>query len=188
MEEPQPNNLPPTAGIPQIPPQRLAGKRYIYLPPTFRPLSTPPHGPILQQNTQNRFVETAPSITQPPGYQHSPIPRQVTQRLDGHIAPAIRLPAKPQKPPAGQQAPQKPGLLSFANATVQRSPITATQHELPITPPQMRIPVTPPCSIPGYYTTRYKSQEPRMGETLLGCAMLLLVGIIVLIILYYLAM
>jgi len=188
MEESQPNNMPPMAGIPQVPPQQVAGKRYIYIPPTFRAVSTPPHSHILQQNTQKRFVETPPALTRPPGYRYESGQRQVTQRPDGHIAPAIRLPAKLQTPPAGQQAPQTPGLLSFANATGQWSPITETQQGLPIKSSQMRGPVTAPCSIPGYYTTRYKRQEPRMGETLLGCGMLLLLGIIILIILYYLSM
>jgi len=81
-----------------------------------------------------------------------------------------------------QGVPETPGLLSL-----ELSPIREIQPDFLIRAPQMDIPATPPYSIPGYLASEVERQEPGVGETLLGCGMLLLLGIIALAILYYLA-
>jgi hypothetical protein len=81
-----------------------------------------------------------------------------------------------------QAVPETPGLLS-----AELSPIREIQPDFLIRTSQMEIPATPPYSIPGYLASEVERQEPGVGETLLGCGMLFLLGIIALVILYYLA-
>ncbi len=47
------------------------------------------------------------------------------------------------------------------------------------------IPATPKYSIPSYYQSRFNSQDPAVGEMLVGCGMLLMLAIAVLAILYF---
>jgi len=81
-----------------------------------------------------------------------------------------------------QGVPETPGLLSL-----ELSPIREIQPDILIRTSQMDIPATPPYSIPGYLASEVEREEPGVGETLLGCGMLFLLGIIALVILYYLA-
>src|SRR5437660_9738322 len=48
MEEPQPNIVPPMVRIPQVPPRQVAGNRRVYIPPTFRRVTTPVYRPVQQ--------------------------------------------------------------------------------------------------------------------------------------------
>ena len=178
MDKPQPSIVPPMARIPQVPPQQVAGNRRVYIPPTFRRAATPANRTVPQTYTQNRHVYTAPPLTRLPAHQHSPISQQVMQMPDRQIAPAIRLPVNLRKPLMQQRVPETPGLLSS-----QWPPIREIDPDMP----HMGIPITPPCSIPGYFPTEAKRQEPGPRETLLGCGILLLIGVFALIILYYLA-
>ena len=130
----------------------------------------------------NRYVYIAPSLTRLPAYQYSPLWQQITQMPDENIAPVIKLPANLHKPLMSQGVPETPGLLSL-----ELSPIREIQPDILIRTSQMDIPATPACSIPEYLLSDVKRQEPGVGEALLGCARLFLIGIIFLLILYYLA-
>lgn len=182
MDKPQPSIVPPMARIPQIPPQQVAGNRRVYIPPTFRRATAPAYRAVPRLYTQNRHVYIAPPLTRLPAHQYSPVAQQVMQMPDGQIAPAIRLPINLHKPLMQQRVPETPGLLSL-----QLSPIREIQPDMPVRTSQMGIPTTPPCSLPGYFTAEVKRQEPGPGETLLGCGILLLIGVVALVILYYLA-
>ena len=182
MENPQPNIVPPMARIPQVPPQQVAGNRRVYIPPTFRRVTTPPNRFVPRPYIVHRHVYIAPSLTRLPAYQYSPLWQQMTQTSDEHIAPVIKLPAKLRKPLMQQGVPETPGLLS-----AELSPIREIQPDFLIRTSQMDIPATPPYSIPGYLASEVECQGPGVGETLLGCGMLFLLGIIALVILYYLA-
>ena len=182
MEEPQPNIVPPMARIPQVPPQKVAENRRVYIPPTFRRVTTPPNRRFPGPYIVHRHVYIAPSLTRLPAYQYSPLWQQMTQTSDEHIAPVIKLPAKLRKPLMQQGVPETPGLLS-----AELSPIREIQPDFLIRTSQMDIPATPPYSISGYLASEVERQEPGVGETLLGCGMLFLLGIIALAILYYLA-
>lgn len=188
MEKPQPAIVIPKVRVPQVPPQQVAGIRRLYIPPTFKQVSTSLYRPASRPETQSRCEYVAPALKGPPVHRYPAIERQISPAPHRLITPAIRLPANLQKPPEWQEVPQTPGLLSFSNEIRQWSPITEMQPSIPKSPSQMQIPVTPAYSIPGYFATRFKREEPGLGETLLGCGMLLLMAVIVLGLLYYLAM
>jgi hypothetical protein len=175
MENPEPNIVPPLEGSPQVPPQQDAGnRRRVYIPPTYRRTPTPAYRPVSWSHTQNQYVYIVPSLTQDP-----PLSQQVIQQTDEFVSPVIKLPSKPRTP----VVPETPGLLEM-------SPIQEMQPDIFIRTSQREIPVTPPCSMsgyPGYLANKVKRQEPGVAETLLGCGLLLLAGIMVLFILYYLA-
>ena len=133
MEEPQPIIVRPIIRVPQVPPQRVAGNRRVY------------------------------------------------------IAPRLKLPSNLRQSSVWQRVPETPGLLSFGHRPAQFSPSGRTQPEIPMRAPHPGVPVTPSCSIPGYFATRLEREEPGVAETLMGCGMLLLFGIIALVLLYYLS-
>jgi hypothetical protein len=178
MENPEPNIVPPMEGSPQVPPQQGVGnRRRVHIPPTYRRTPTPAYRPVLRSHTQNRYVYIVPSLTQDP-----PLSQQVMQKTDEFVSPVIKLPSKPQTPMV-PGVPETPGLLEM-------SPIQEIQPDTFIITSQMEIPITPPCSIPGYpgyLASEVEREEPGVAETLLGCGLLFLLGIIVLLILYYLA-
>jgi hypothetical protein len=181
MENPEPNIVPPMEGSPQVPPQQGAGnRRRVYIPPTYRRTPTPAYRPVSWSHTQNRYVYIVPSFTQDP-----PLSQQVMQKTDEFVAPVIKLPTKPRTPVV-PGVPETPGLLEM-------SPIQELRPDILIRTSQTEIPVTPSCSMPGYpgylgyLANEVKRQEPGVAETLLGCGLLFLAGIIVLLILYYLA-
>ena len=182
MENPELNIGPPMAGIPQVPPEQVAGNRRVYIPPTFRRVTTPAYRCVPWPYIANRYVYIAPSLTRLPAYQYPPLSQPTTQMPDEYISPVIKLPANLHKPPMPQGVPETPGLLSL-----EFSPIREIQPDILIRTSEMGIPATPPCSIPGYLAREVKRQEPGVGEALLGCGMLFLIGIIALLILYYLA-
>ncbi len=71
---------------------------------------------------------------------------------------------------------------------VQLSPVTeeVPYYYLPVAPKLQAIPRTPPCSIPGYYTSKSRREEPGVGEMLLGCGILLALAVAVLTVLFFL--
>jgi len=76
----------------------------------------------------------------------------------------------------------------FMQRDTEWSPEGGIGEDRLIRPSYPGIPVTPPCSIPGYFVKdKAKRSEPGFGETLMGCGMLLLIGVLVVAVLYYLA-
>jgi hypothetical protein len=72
---------------------------------------------------------------------------------------------------------------------VRVSPVTEKiqyQYQLAV-PILQAIPRTPPCSIPGYYTSKPSHEGPGVGEMLLGCGILLALGVAVFTLLFFLA-
>src|SRR2546429_6345996 len=111
MEEAQPNIVPPMARIPQVPPQQVAGNRRVYIPPTFRRVTTPANRRVPRPYITNRHVYISPPLTRLPAHQNLPLWQQTTQTSDEHIAPVIKLPAKMRKPLTQQAVAGKHGLL-----------------------------------------------------------------------------
>src|SRR5207253_2006563 len=89
MEEPQPIIMRPIVRVPQVPPQRVAGNRRVYIAPSLKRLPMPLYTylPLPQAYTQDRFV---------------------------YIAPRLKLPPNLHQPSVLQRVPETPGLLLFA--------------------------------------------------------------------------
>jgi hypothetical protein len=107
------------------------------------------------------------------------------------ISPVISLPANLQRPPGAQyisEVPVTPPVTSgraFMQGAREWSPLGEGQEESRRFSPG--IPVTPPYSIPGYFAKGEEERsEPGLSETLMGCGMLLLMGLVVVAVLYYL--
>ena len=162
MEEPQPIIVRPIVRVPQVPPQQVAGNRRVYIAPALNRLPVPLYTylPLPQAYTQNRFV---------------------------YIPPRLKPPSNLQQSSVWQRVPETPGLLSFGHRPAQFSSSGRTQPEMPMRASHPGVPVTPSCSIPGYFATRLEREEPGVAETLMGCGILLLLGLIALVLLYYLS-
>jgi hypothetical protein len=199
MEKPEFIIVPPMARIPQIPPQQVAGNRRVYIAPTFNPLSTSQYSPAPRQQTPkpNVFLHMAPTLTRIPIPQQQQSPARSWQRYHVHpeendvviaLPPLIRLSSHPPKVPGEWKGLDTPRPLSPVQRATQLSPIGGMQRDVFTGSSQSRgIPDTPPYSIPGYFPVRADRQEPGVGETLMGCAVLLIVSIVVLIFLYYIS-
>ncbi|HZU68159.1 MAG TPA: hypothetical protein VFA09_12860 [Ktedonobacteraceae bacterium] len=121
-------------------------------------------------------------------------------------APMVRLPQiPPQQVATRRQKYARPVLTRY---TVQPMPVTPRPGLLPYSPFQTRLPDTPPVASLSSPATRTLSprntgttlsprmlyiprttrhREPGLGESLMGCALLLLIAIVVLVLLYYLS-
>jgi hypothetical protein len=187
MEQFQPIIVPPTAHIPQIPSRQVAGNQYVYMP---HQLLTPP---ILPYTPLPLSLSPA---RQGSSYLASTRNRQFLQRRvqtfhsaaiasddNMHTFPSLRLPATP-KPPL--YIPQIPGSLNYNHQLCPPTPISGMQSHIVRQASMKGIPKTPPCSIPGYFPRGSRERGPGIGETLLGCGILILIGIALLAIFYYL--
>jgi hypothetical protein len=199
MKKPKFIIVPPMARIPQVPPQQVAGNRRVRLDPSFNRSSTSRASPVAGPHIPrlNRFLYLAPKSTRISTLQqqHSPArplqkPVLSPEEHDVVIAlpPLIKLPSNPPKMLWEQQGLDTPRSLSLVKRPAQLSTSKDMPRDFsPGTARSRGIPDTPPYSIPGYFPARSNGQEPGVGETLLGCAVLLVVSIIVLILLYYLS-
>jgi hypothetical protein len=189
MEHFQPIIVPPMAHVPQIPLQQVAGNQYVSMP---HQLLTPPVLP-----------NTPMPLTLSPGRQRSSYlastrnrqfllrrvqtfhPAAIASDDDMRTFPILKLPATP-KPPL--YIPQMPGVLNHNHQLCPLVPISGMQSHIVRQASMTGVPKTPPCSIPGYFPRSSKEREPGIGETLLGCGTLMLIGIALLAILYYLTL
>jgi hypothetical protein len=163
MQKPQPIIVPPMVRIPQISPQIIAQRRRGY----FVPL---PHG------------QSATTL------QHSPLPPPYRPHRLVYIPPEIRhVQVTEQSASLTHPMPETPRPFLIFSDTGQFSPIQETPMNIFQYTSPMGMPTTITKSLVGYSPSSVKRREPGVVETLMGCATLFLVGIILLAILYYIA-
>jgi hypothetical protein len=100
--------------------------------------------------------------------------------------PMIPLRARiPQVSP--QEVAQRRAATPRQFMVLPRTPMPQQKGQEEIRYSSPGIPVTPPYSIPGYFAKgEEEGNEPGLAETLMGCGMLLLMGLVVVAVLYYL--
>jgi len=91
--------------------------------------------------------------------------------------PVAKSPAETSLP----QSPSRPGMWS------PHTPSSTGQHYSPTRAFYSQPLSTSPCSAPRYSARKARDKEPRVAEALLGCAILLVIGILLLTFLYYLS-
>lgn len=163
MQKPQPIIVPPMVRIPQISPQIIAQRRRGYFVPS-------PHG------------RSATPL------QHSPLPPPYRPHRLVYIPPEIRhVRVTEQSPSLAHPIPETPRPFLILSNTGQFSPIQETPMNIFRYTSPMEMPATVTKSLVGYSPSSVERREPGSGETLMGCATLLLISIILLAILYYIA-
>ena len=179
----QPNIVPPVMRVPQVPPHFITTQRRMLIVPSVTAMSLPddlpgtpmPGQPAQSGQQQRTFV--APSVTflsLPQHIEQTPRP----QFFSGKV-PAYMPPGK-QQPPMDFMLPQTP--MPTANGYSSG----VYNIALPVQPG--RFPDRPPMSIPGSRANTESRTEPGVGEMLMGCAVLLVLAILVLVALYYISM
>ncbi len=193
MENFQPTTRPLMAAIPQIPPWQIVANQHMFIAPQLQTLPTLPYTPlpIAPSPRQQRSLSYAPMygrqflIRRAQTFQ----PATTLPDDDAYIFPLLKLPATPK--PAWHPSwyiPQKPGSLSYMRRSFPPDPVTGVPSNIAHSASVTGAPKTPPCSIPSYFPHKSKMQEPGIAETLLGCGTLMLIGIVLLAVLYYLSM
>jgi hypothetical protein len=115
-----------------------------------------------------------------------------------YIPPEIRRDATSQQSPSYSSyrsytyfLPQTPRPLPLYGTTDQLSTVDDMMRNVSPHTSSMGIPPgtgSIPRSLSGYYSISERRPDPGMCETLMGCASLLFLGIMVLVLLYYLSM
>lgn len=117
-------------------------------------------------------------------------PEVVAIRRRLYVPPAKSSQAAEQSPWLSRSLPETPRPFPLSSDTGQFAAIQKTPANVFRPTATMGMPSASaalPHSLAGY-TSSTRRSDPGVGETLLGCATLFLVGIIVLLVLYYLAM
>ena len=110
-----------------------------------------------------------------------------------YIPPDIRRDTISQQSPSYPSytyfLPQTPRSFPLYGATDQLSPVDDMMRNVSPHTSSMGIPSTDaiPRSLSGYYTISERRAGPGIGETLMGCASLLVLAIVVLVLLYFLS-
>lgn len=180
MQKPEPIIVPPMAPItpmariPQIPPQVVAIRRRVYVPPAIR--------------QANQARQAAP-------LQFSPLAQPHRPNRSFYIPPEMRyVQTTEQSSWLSRPLPETPRPFPLTRdtgqfASIQKTPTNVFQPSITRgMPVASAASTTLPHSQVGYTPTSTRRSDPGVGETLLGCATLLVIGIIVLVALYYLAM
>ncbi|MFL5626836.1 MAG: hypothetical protein ACJ788_14730, partial [Ktedonobacteraceae bacterium] len=167
--------------------------QHVFAAPQLPTLRTLPYTPL----------PAAPSPRQQPGLSYAPMhsrqflirraqtfqPATTLPDDDAYIFPLLKLPATPG--PAQYPSwyiPQPPGPLNYMRQSFPPAPVTGVPSNRTPRESLTEVSKTPPCSIPGYFPRKSKLQEPGIAETLLGCGTLMLIGIVLLAVLYYLSL
>lgn len=179
----QPNQshvVPPGVRIPQVPPQYITTQRRVYIVPSATKILLPdqlPQTPMPGQPTRQQRTYVAPSVTfiaLPQRVEQTPRP----QFLSGKVP--TYAPSAEQQLPMETLLPQTP----MPSAHV----FTEGVYDISLPAQPKSFPGRPPVSIAGSRSTQKSQSEYGIGETLMGCAILLAIGIIVLVALYYISM
>lgn len=128
------------------------------------------------EHQQPRYVPPVARI--PQASSQFPHYQQVTTQRRVYVAPkltVVRMQQVPRTPmPPMQQVPPTP---------VYRSGV----HDFSLYAPPKSFPGKPPCSIPGSRSA-HENRTPGVSETLMGCGVLLAIGITILVVLYFISM
>ena len=113
--------------------------------------------------------------------QYSPLPPPYRPYRLVYIPPEIRhVQVTEQSPSLAHPMPETPRPFLILSDTGQFSPIQETPTNISLHTSPMGMPATVTKSLVGYSPSSVKRREPGVGETLMGCATLFLVGIILL--------
>ncbi|HVB23959.1 MAG TPA: hypothetical protein VNG51_18630 [Ktedonobacteraceae bacterium] len=178
----QPNAVTPAMRIPQVAPQFITTQRKVFIVPSVTAMSLPdklPQTPMPGQPTQpgqQQRTFVTPSVTflsLPQHIKQTPRPQFFSGKVPTYT------------PTESQQAmdftlPQTP--MPSANG------ISAGIYNISIPVQPGRFPDRPPLSIPGSRNNTEEDTEPGVGETLIGCGVLIVLAIVVLVALYYISM
>ncbi len=119
-----------------------------------------------------------PTTTQTTAHQPQVSPRRGSRHQHGALSQPLKL------RPKVQQLPETPIPMSIAEIPTQPMPSIAI-------PPGMPVKTAYPGHIRRtrrYAPSRVRRKDPGVGETLMGCGILMVIGILGLLLLYYLAM
>lgn len=184
--------VPPMMRVSPVRPQFMAPQRKVFIVPSVTAMSLPeelPQTPMPgragqqeqgqqgQAGQQRTFL--APSVTffslptEMEPVEQTPRP----QFLSGKV-PAFVPPGRPRQP-MDFTLPQTP------MPTATGFPSGVYTISLPV--PQRSFPGRPPMSIPGSRSHTMERKEPGVGEMLMGCAVLMVLALVVLGVLYYIA-
>lgn len=175
----QSNVVPPAMRVPQVPPQFVTTQRKVFIVPSVTAMSLPdelPRTPMPGQPKQQPRTYVAPSVTfisLPQRIEQTPRPQFFSGKVPTYV-PSIR----PQ-PPMDSTLPQTP--MPSAHT------FTSGVYNITMPVPQRRFPDRPPLSIPGSRSTSESRTEPGVSETLMGCAVLIVLAIFMLAVLYYIS-
>ena len=170
MQKPEPIIVPPMAHIPQVPPQVVAIRRRVYVPPA-----------LYRQTSQARQT-TAP-------LQFSSLIQLQRPNRSAYIPPEIRyMPTAEPSSWLSHPLPETPRPFPLSSDTGQFTTIQKTPTNVFRPVARMSMPSALPHSLAGYTPSSVRRPDPGVAETLLGCATLFIVAILVLTILYYLAL
>lgn len=157
----------------------------IIVPPMIRIPQISPQ--VIAQRRRGHFVSSPDRQLATP-FQCSPLPPPYRPHRLVYIPPEIgRIQVAEQSPWLTQPMPETPRPFPIFSNTCQFSPIQETPMNVFLYPSPMGKPATVTKSLVGYSPSRVERRAPGVGETLMGCATLFLVGIILLAILYYIA-
>ena len=170
MQKPEPIIVPPMAHIPQVPPQIVAIQRRVYVPPT-----------LYRQANQMRQPATP--------LQFSPLAQLHRPNRSAYIPPEIRYaPATEPSSWLSRSLPETPRPFPLTCDTGQFASIQKTPTTVFRPATKMSMPSALPHSLVGYNPSSVRRPDPGVAETLMGCATLFILGIVVLTVLYYLAL
>ena len=178
----QSNVVPPSPAmqVPQVPPQFVTTQRRMFIVPSVTAMSLPeelPRTPMPGQPIQQSRTYVAPSVT------FISLPQQIEQTprpqfFSGNVPTCV--PSIKQQPPMDSMLPQTP--MPSAHT------FTSGVYNITMPVPPKSFPGRPPISIPGSRSTSESRTEPGVSETLVGCAVLMVLAIFILAVLYYIAM
>ncbi len=176
--------VPPGVRIPQVPPQFITTQRRVYVVPSTTKILLPdqlPQTPMPGQPTQQQRTYVAPSIT------FISLPQQVEQTpRPQFLSGKVPTYAPTYAPSAGQQMPMETLLPQTPMPSAHV--FTAGVYEVSLPAQPNSFPSRPPVSIAGSRSTQRGQSEYGIAETLMGCAVLMAIGIIALVVLYYISM
>jgi hypothetical protein len=174
--------VPQGARAPQVPLQYVTTQRRVYVAPSLTKISPPdqlPQTPMPGQPTRQRRTYVAPSITiiaLPQGVEQTPRPQFFSGKVPTYA---------PTSAPSGEQPPMDALLpetpMPSANA------FTSGVYDISLPAQPKGFPSRPPVSIAGSRSTQKSQSEYGIGETLMGCGMLIAIAIIALVLLYYIS-
>ncbi|MHB8598674.1 MAG: hypothetical protein ACYDER_17895 [Ktedonobacteraceae bacterium] len=174
----QSNVVPPVMRVPQGPSQFFAPQHRVFFVPSVTAISLPdelPRTPMPGQPAQqSTFV--APSVTflsLPQHIEQTPRPQFFSGKVPTYV------PSARQQLPMDTTLPQTP--MPSAQA------FTSDIYNISMPVPSKSFPTRPPVSIPGSYSTYEGRTEPGISETLMGCAILIVLAIFILAALYYIS-